>query len=426
MKCRICGGDAPRLFEALILNRYQIEYYKCPNCSFIQTEEPYWLEEAYSQAVSDLDVGLVSRNLMYSPSVENIIKQSFRHDAKFLDYGGGYGLFVRLMRDKGFDFYRQDVYCENLFAKNYDITDLQPSSNFEILTAFEVAEHLSNPLDEFRTMLKLSDNILFSTELQPSQQLLSANDWWYFVPETGQHISLYSFKTLQHIAASLDCYLFSNQSLHLFSRRNFSKNPLLFDASKGNNVDMNRRLEYDFHLSKAVSAESARLGHEYISDVRNGDKADIIIQKVNKSLALSRGLLSISKEELALTKTDLDASKEELVLTKTDLDASRTELALAKTDLDASRAELALTKTDLDATRAELALSRQDLALTVAELSLARIKLKETWESTKWKFAEFQDRLATRLFPRGSARRRLGASVLRHFVVGGNQGKGLL
>ncbi|PKP59337.1 MAG: class I SAM-dependent methyltransferase [Candidatus Altiarchaeales archaeon HGW-Altiarchaeales-1] len=192
MTCKICNSDTNEVFEAKILNSYNVKYYKCKHCGFIQTEKPYWLNEAYSSAISSLDVGLVSRNLSFVPITASIIEKYFKVNGKFLDYGGGTGLFVRLMRDKGFDFYRQDIYCENLFAQNFDINDLDDKKiKFELLTAFEVFEHLKDPLIEIEKMFKLSDSILFSTELQPLENVTPDN-WWYFVPETGQHISFYS------------------------------------------------------------------------------------------------------------------------------------------------------------------------------------------------------------------------------------------
>ena len=69
----------------------------------------------------------------------------FDPKAKFLDYGGGYGMLVRLMRNYGFDFYYFDKYCQNLFANGFDLKD-SACSRFELLTAFELFEHFSEPV----------------------------------------------------------------------------------------------------------------------------------------------------------------------------------------------------------------------------------------------------------------------------------------
>lgn len=217
MVCKICSSLSESAFKTLILQKYQVTYYKCIKCKFIQTESPFWLEEAYQSAITDLDIGLVFRNVSYSGVVGDILLKFFNPNDKFLDYGGGYGMFVRLMRDAGFDFYRYDIYCENLFSKYFDYTDLPEGQKFEALTAFELFEHLVNPLEEIEKMFALSDSIIFSTELQPNNNV-NPDNWWYFVPETGQHIALYSKESLQEVADLFNVSLSSMGNLHVLTK----------------------------------------------------------------------------------------------------------------------------------------------------------------------------------------------------------------
>lgn len=220
MNCKICSNKTINIFEAKILGRYIIKYYQCHSCKFIQTEEVYWLKEAYSEAIATLDIGLVTRNIELSEKTSTILKKYFDGDKIFLDYGGGYGLFVRIMRDKGFNFYRQDIYCENLFAKYFDIGNLNEfeKQGFELLTAFEVFEHLANPLMEIEKMFKYSSSILFSTVIQPDVKFTDPSEWWYFSPETGQHIAFYTKSSLEYIAKYFKKKFYSNGStLHLLT-----------------------------------------------------------------------------------------------------------------------------------------------------------------------------------------------------------------
>ncbi|MGB0430384.1 MAG: class I SAM-dependent methyltransferase [Bacteroidia bacterium] len=227
MNCKICGAESSHLFKGEILNKYEIDYFQCTNCEFIQTEKVYWLEEAYSSAITDLDLGYITRNLMFGEIVGRIIKSWFNSKGKFIDYGGGYGMFVRLMRDRGFNYYRQDIYCENTFANHFDIEDLEQKTGFEILSAFEVFEHLDDPMAEMEMMLSYSDSIIFSTELQPKKDFKSQKDWWYFAPYGGQHIALYSYKSLEHMAKHFGLNLYSNKKgLHLLTKKKFGTNPV--------------------------------------------------------------------------------------------------------------------------------------------------------------------------------------------------------
>ncbi len=224
MNCNICGGELKNVFVQKVLKKYDVGYFQCKKCFFIQTEKPYWLNEAYSSAIASLDLGLVYRNLMLAPKVDLIIQLFFNTNSNFLDYGGGYGLMVRMMRDKGYNFYRQDNYCENLFAQHFDINDLPDDGkmNFELITTFEVFEHLENPAEDISAMLAYSKNILFSTEILPDKNIRPEN-WWYFAPETGQHISLYSEESLQLLASKLKVHYFKiSDGLHLFSEKQIS------------------------------------------------------------------------------------------------------------------------------------------------------------------------------------------------------------
>ncbi len=215
MKCRLCKTRSNFLFELLVLHKHQVKYYKCPNCKFIQTEKPYWLEEAYSSAIANADTGLLQRNIILSRKVSTIIYYLFNKSNKFLDYAGGYGVFTRLMRDIGFDYYWEDRFAENLFAKGYEYN----YKNYELITAFEVFEHIENPIVDIKEILKRYNSraIIFSTFLSSEQVDKS---WWYFTPATGQHISIYNYETLKYIANELDLYLYTDmKNTHILSKK---------------------------------------------------------------------------------------------------------------------------------------------------------------------------------------------------------------
>jgi hypothetical protein len=207
-----------KIFTAKVLNKYDVGYFQCPECLFIQTEKPYWIKEAYSSAITLLDIGLLHRNMKFLPRIASLIELFFDKKKSFLDFAGGYGVFVRLMRDRGYQFFLQDEYCENIFAQGFDYT-LNNDSKFELITAFEVFEHLENPMDTLKILLNHSDHIFFSTELQPNATP-NPEKWQYMAPELGQHISFYHLKTLKTIARKYNMHFYTNgRSLHFFSKR---------------------------------------------------------------------------------------------------------------------------------------------------------------------------------------------------------------
>jgi Methyltransferase domain len=194
---------------------------QCPNCGFVQTKQPYWLHDAYSSAISDIDIGVVNRSVTFSRLTRNLILSCFDSNAAFLDLGGGPGVFVRMMRDQGFNFYIYDKYCENMFARGFE-ADMSGASRYELITAFEVFEHFVSPLDDIQQMLRCSRNVLFSTLLLPAHNP-SPGEWWYYALEHGQHVSIYTYKSLAIIAQRLGLYLHSNgTSLHLLTEKQIS------------------------------------------------------------------------------------------------------------------------------------------------------------------------------------------------------------
>jgi hypothetical protein len=225
--CKICNHSSTLLFSKKILNKYDGYYFQCEHCKFIQLENVSWLDEAYSNAITDLDIGLVSRNENLKTKTSLLIKWFFKEAKISLDYAGGYGLFVRMMRDLGFNFYRQDIYCKNMFSVHFDIEDTE-IKKFDFLTAFEVFEHFEKPIEEFSKINEISDHILFSTELQPKNPA-KIKDWWYLTPETGQHLAFYTEESLKILAEKNSKHYYCiDKTLHLITTKKINTKKLKF------------------------------------------------------------------------------------------------------------------------------------------------------------------------------------------------------
>ncbi|MBD2148115.1 glycosyltransferase [Sphaerospermopsis sp. FACHB-1194] len=258
--CKVCGSDSHYFSTAKILQKYDVDYFQCSNCGFVQTEHPYWLNEAYSEAITNSDVGLVYRNNMMANIAAKLLFNYFDHEAKFLDYGGGYGLLVRLMRDQGFNFYWYDKFCKNLFATGFELTE-NIKSDLLLVTAFELFEHFTYPLQELEEMLKLAPNILFSTSLLPENNP-QPDQWWYYTPHEGQHISIYTRKSLEVLAEKYNLKLYTDgNSLHLLTtNKNLPEN--LFEAVISGKLPSSEKqslLSHDFNqvVSQILAKNSA-------------------------------------------------------------------------------------------------------------------------------------------------------------------------
>ena len=255
MKCSICDSPNPSFFDkAVVLGKYEIFYFECNHCGLVNTGEPYWLEEAYSDAIGQSDIGLVSRNLINADLNRTDTALFFDRYGTFLDYGGGYGLFVRMMRDQGLDFYLYEPNSKNLYAKSFEI-NLPPDAEFHLVTAFEVLEHLRDPLAEIEQMLKLSPSIFFSTTLLPTPSP-KPSQWWYYSLEGGQHISLYTRRSLQCLADRLGVRVYSDgRSHHLFTNMKIS--PLIYAMAV--RVRISRLINQFIHQSSLLSSDYLRV-----------------------------------------------------------------------------------------------------------------------------------------------------------------------
>lgn len=222
MKCKVCQADTRPAFEQRVLHKYDCRYFFCDDCGFLQTEEPYWLDEAYTRAIADADSGLIRRNLAISRKLSVILFILFDRTGRFLDFAGGYGMLTRMMRDIGFDFYWRDKYAQNILAPGFSAA--AGSFPFTAVTAFEVLEHVHNPLDFVAEALESggSRTLIFSTETFSGTPPLPGQ-WWYYAPETGQHISFYQSRTLARIAKHHGLNFYSKAGMHIFTDQRLTR-----------------------------------------------------------------------------------------------------------------------------------------------------------------------------------------------------------
>lgn len=212
--CDLCGSVVTALRHGIILGKYDAEYQRCDVCGYVFIANPHWLDEAYEDAIAVTDTGIVARNLHLSETLAALIPSIADRGERCLDLGGGTGLLVRLMRDRGFNFHWHDPHARNEFARGFE-SSLE-DGRFAVTTAFEVLEHLVRPRNFIENAIEKSDIFIFSTELYNGYA--PQNDWWYLAPETGQHVSFYSEKTLRTLANRYGLEFHSAGWLHVFAK----------------------------------------------------------------------------------------------------------------------------------------------------------------------------------------------------------------
>lgn len=199
--CDLCGSECASRGSYTILGKYEAQVAQCRVCGYTFAVEPHWLDDAYSSPMTDVDIGPLYRCIEQARVTKILIELFHDRHGRCLDFGGGYGLFVRRMRDLGYHFFWHDTHSSNLFAKGFE-AEFTGSVRYEMITAFEVLEHLVSPHASLKRILSSCESFLFSTVLLP-EPFPAFNQWWYFGPEQGQHVSFYTLNSLSKLAGSV-------------------------------------------------------------------------------------------------------------------------------------------------------------------------------------------------------------------------------
>jgi hypothetical protein len=191
--CRLCAGPTQQAFEGEILGTHHIGYFLCSQCGSLQTEAPYWLEQAYDPRNERFDTGQVFRSLGNAAFLL-ALHEMLGVSGRLIDYGCGAGLAVRLLRDVGVDAWGHDRYCLPRFALGYQTDAL---SGAGIVNLCEVAEHFDQPGESFAAIFAADPPaVVLQTAIfeRPDPR------WPYLAPEHGQHVFFYSLGGLDQLA----------------------------------------------------------------------------------------------------------------------------------------------------------------------------------------------------------------------------------
>lgn len=202
MICPVCGGRSDHHVDLPMLKSCEghdggdpVGYFVCADCGFCHAPEmcnkpPEWFaEHIYNDDYVKFDpeykgerAARQARNLIYSYSWA-------RKDIRHLDFGSGDGQLTQRMIKAGFtsEAYDPFVHVE------------APAGLFNLITCFEVFEHVPDPqrlMRHLASYLAPEGLILASTNVSDGEDIAT---WWYASPRNG-HISLYSKRSLELLA----------------------------------------------------------------------------------------------------------------------------------------------------------------------------------------------------------------------------------
>jgi len=165
VKCVVCGDE--RLIKRL--KSFGGALVKCTECGLVfRNPRPTYetIREYYKESYS---------NIFYEEKIKTHRKKIFLHflanaikskeGGRLLDVGCGYGEFLKLAKDKGWEVYGVELsndacqYVQNKPGLNIFCGELKeasfPKDHFDVVTLWNVLDHTINPLEELLEIKKI-------------------------------------------------------------------------------------------------------------------------------------------------------------------------------------------------------------------------------------------------------------------------------
>lgn len=206
-KCLICSHSAFRR-----LPRYSKDFLvKCRNCGFVFSQRiPTQAElvEEYSSTYSRNDA--ISPITLKRYDEIFLFLEQFRRNNNIIDVGAGNGHFIQAAKLRGWNAFgtefdeRAVAICASkgvtMHHGKLDPSNYQPGQ-FDVITSFEVIEHINNPIEEVQNFFHLlrSGGLVYLTtpNYNSLSHLLLREKWTVF--NYPEHLSYYTPRTLSRL-----------------------------------------------------------------------------------------------------------------------------------------------------------------------------------------------------------------------------------
>lgn len=225
--CRFCSTPSSFLLSAQDFNRkiskFNFDYYICPNCKLVFLSNipndlsNYYSTEYYHFPFSKEEMAKLSIHEEYKVD----IVREFTQSGRLLDIGPSVGGFLYRAKHAGFDVeaLEMDPACCYFMQQVLKIPTIQSSDivkslnqkKYEIITLWQVIEHLENPWESLRAIVKALNPGGFLVISAPNPDALQfkifKNRWTHL--DAPRHLQLYPVPLLKQFIESLGMTLCS-------------------------------------------------------------------------------------------------------------------------------------------------------------------------------------------------------------------------
>ena len=205
-ECLLCGGKQlialPEFSEAQLV--------QCKVCDFVFCSPIPSLEELsvhYAGYPRNDDISPVTIK-RYNELLDGFEK--YRKTNKIVDVGCGNGHFLAVAKQRGWEVYGTEFSDEavaigtakgiSMLEGQLDVSNYEAES-FDVVTSFEVLEHINNPIDEinkFKALLRPGGLLYLTTPNFNSVLRYYLKEKWSVI-EYPEHLSYYTASTLKRL-----------------------------------------------------------------------------------------------------------------------------------------------------------------------------------------------------------------------------------
>ena len=195
----------------------EVTYFRCDHCGLMFTDYFYgWSDEEFGECVYNdeylkadppFEEERPQRMARFLQRVLSNVTSPVTH----LDYGGGRGRLGEELEKLGFR-------STTTFDPHHPECNISPTKRFDLVTAFEVVEHVADQLtlfENFSRFMKPNGLLLVTTMLQPDDILQQGANWWYACPRNA-HMTFHTASSLEITLSTIGLKLVSlTQEIHL-------------------------------------------------------------------------------------------------------------------------------------------------------------------------------------------------------------------
>lgn len=225
-------------------NKYEFSLYQCKSCSTAYFDQiPVCTDDVYSSdhALNDAKTAYLMnkdyRKLRFANEriqlLENVLNNSIK-DKYILDVGCGTGWFLEYAKDKGAichgvelgkDLAQFTSEALKIPVWNCDLTELKTDSRFDVITMFDLIEHVVDPVqlvDSAKHLLKKDGIILIFTPQFDSVAIQTMKDKSNLIMP-AEHLSYFTKKTVQFLSekTKMEIVYFATKGIDIGDLKSF-------------------------------------------------------------------------------------------------------------------------------------------------------------------------------------------------------------